>query len=82
MHTTALLLIDIQNDYFPGGRFSLPGAEQAGAQAGRLLAAFRERGGPVVHIQHESVRPGRLFSCPKPKDSLSMPASGPRARSR
>ena len=36
---TALLLIDIQNDYFPGGRMELTGANEAGKAAGRLLAA-------------------------------------------
>ncbi len=27
---TALIIIDIQNDYFPGGRMELAGTEQGG----------------------------------------------------
>lgn len=51
MHT-ALLIIDIQNDYFPGGSMELVGATEAGARAQRVLAVFRERSWPVVHVQH------------------------------
>lgn len=64
MPATALLLIDIQNDYFPRGRFPVPGADAAGAQAGRLLDHFRSRGLPVVHVWHESLRPGASFFLP------------------
>jgi nicotinamidase-related amidase len=48
----ALVIVDIQNDYFPGGRFELVGPEQAAERAARVLAGFRERGEPVFHIQH------------------------------
>ena len=64
MADTALLLIDLQNDYFPGGKMELVGSEQAGQAAARLLACFREKGLPVVHIQHLSVRPGATFFLP------------------
>ena len=60
----ALLIIDIQNDYFPGGAMELVGSEQAGANAARLLAAFRAKGLPVIHIQHVSTRPGASFFLP------------------
>ena len=59
-----LILIDIQNDYFPHGRMELEGSEQAGRAAGRLLAFFRERGLPVFHIRHISVHPGAAFFLP------------------
>lgn len=62
--TTALLLIDIQNDYFPGGAMELVGATEAGVQAGKLLAAFRRASLQVIHIQHISVRPGASFFVP------------------
>jgi nicotinamidase-related amidase len=48
----ALLIIDIQNDYFPGGRFPLVEPEAAAEAAGRVLGAFREKGEAVVHVQH------------------------------
>ena len=38
---TALLLIDIQNDYFPGGKMVLEGTGQASANAAALLSTFR-----------------------------------------
>lgn len=48
----ALLIIDIQNDYFPGGRFPLVGPEDAAAAASRVLARFRAGDEPIVHVQH------------------------------
>jgi hypothetical protein len=36
---TGLILVDIQNEYFPGGRMHLSGIEQA---AGRMLATPSE----------------------------------------
>ena len=50
--TRALLIIDIQRDYFPGGAHPLVEPEAAAAQRGRVLAAFRAAGEPVVHLQH------------------------------
>ena len=60
----ALLLIDIQNDYFPGGAMELFESPRAGVQAGKLLQAFRQKSLPVVHIQHISTRPGATFFVP------------------
>jgi nicotinamidase-related amidase len=57
-----LLLIDIQRDYFPGGRFPLVGPDEAADRAGELLAAFRERGLPVVHVRHESSDPAAFLA--------------------
>ncbi len=62
--TTALVLIDIQNDYFPGGSFEVPGSTEAARQAGRLLGFFREKKWPLVHIHHLSIRPGATFFLP------------------
>jgi nicotinamidase-related amidase len=62
--TTALVLVDIQNDYFPGGKMSLESMDAAAANAARLLAAFRERALPIVHVRHLSVRPGATFFVP------------------
>lgn len=61
---TALLLIDIQNDYFPAGRMELEGSEQAGQAAGDLLQAFRAAKLPIIHVQHVSERPGSTFFLP------------------
>ncbi len=61
---TVLLLIDIQMDYFPGGRMELAGAEAAALNAGRLLGAFRAAGRPIAHVRHVSTRPGATFFLP------------------
>ena len=39
--------------------------EQAAENAGTVLAQFREKGLPVFHIQHLSVRPGATFFVPE-----------------
>ena len=60
----ALILIDLQNDYFPGGTMELAGADAAVTQAARLLQAFRQRGLPLFHVQHIATRPGATFFLP------------------
>lgn len=64
MSDTVLLLVDLQNDYAPGGRMPLDGADVAFERAAALLDAFRRRRAPVVHVRHESVRPGATFFLP------------------
>jgi nicotinamidase-related amidase len=62
--TTALLIIDIQNDYFPGGAMEVVGATTAANQAAKLLAAFRQKARPIIHIQHIATRAGATFFLP------------------
>ena len=62
--TRALLIVDIQNDYFTGGKMELEGSEPASLRAGGLLAAFRQRRMPIIHVQHVSIRPGATFFLP------------------
>ncbi len=65
--TQALLLVDIQNDYFPGGSMELVGSTEAGARAAALLQAFRQAGRPSIHIQHLALRAGATFFLPGTK---------------
>jgi len=62
--STALLIVDIQNDYFPGGAMEVVGATAAANQAASLLAAVRQRARPVIHIQHIAARAGATFFLP------------------
>ena len=50
--STGLILVDIQNDYFPGGRMELVGMDEAAQNAQKLLALFRKNKWPTLHIQH------------------------------
>jgi nicotinamidase-related amidase len=61
---TALVLIDIQNDYFPGGKYELLESEKASLKAKKLLNEFRKRDLPVIHVRHESLRPEAGFFLP------------------
>ncbi len=61
---TALLLIDIQKDYFPGGKHPLVDPLEAAQKAYLLLQCFREHrshSGHHVHIQHISKEPDATF---------------------
>jgi nicotinamidase-related amidase len=51
---TALLLIDIQEFYFPGGFSELSEPENAAENAAKILAQFRENGGEIIHVQHKT----------------------------
>lgn len=61
MENTALLIIDVQNDYFPGGKMTLAKAEQAGENTKKVLEYFRKNNLPVVHIKHISTNDGATF---------------------
>lgn len=55
----ALVLIDVQNDYFPPeGRRPLPDAHAALPNIHRLLAAARAKGIHVIHVVTEKLDPG------------------------
>jgi len=62
---TALLLVDIQNDYFSGGANPLENADMAALNAKRILGKFREDQAEIVHIQHLSKRANAGFFIPE-----------------
>jgi nicotinamidase-related amidase len=62
--STALVLIDIQRDYFPGGRMEVVGAVEACGASRSLLNHFREKGMPIIHVRHVSTRPDATFFLP------------------
>jgi len=51
---TAVLVIDIQKFYFPGGSLPLVEPEQAAAQAARVIRKARMDHIPVIFVQHKS----------------------------
>lgn len=76
--STALLVIDIQNDYFPGGAMELVGSIEAGQQARKLIEAFRSKALPVIHVQHIATRPGASFFVPGTHGVEIHPSAAPR----
>lgn len=62
--TRLLVLIDIQRDYFPGGRHPLVDPDAAADAAARLLAGFRAAAERVVHVQHVWDSPDAAFFAP------------------
>lgn len=73
-----LILVDIQNDYFPGGKMQLVGMEQAARNAALLLDKFRKEGAPVLHIRHIATPPGATFFLPDTPGAEIHPAVAPR----
>ena len=59
-----LLLVDLQNDYFPGGKMELVDIDHAAYNAEILLIKFRKERRPIFHVQHLSVNPGAVFFLP------------------
>lgn len=61
MSKRAVVVIDLQNEYFPSGKLPLVGIEEAVANAARVIAAARSNGDPVIHVRHESIAPDAPF---------------------
>ena len=57
MSKKALIIIDIQNDYFEGGNIPLVNPVEASVNAGKVLKHFRAKNLPIAHIQHVSANP-------------------------
>jgi len=64
---TALIIIDIQNDYFENGTMTLVGSDKASENAKLLLDRFRADSLPIIHIQHIATRPTATFFLPNTK---------------
>ncbi|WP_026840371.1 cysteine hydrolase family protein [Citrifermentans bremense] len=72
-----LILVDLQNDYFPGGSMELVGMVEATANAKLLLEQARKSGTPVIHIQHIAARPGAAFFVPGTDGAEINPVAEP-----
>lgn len=62
----ALLVIDIQNFYFPGGRSELVEPVQAAEKAAVAIAHARAENAPVIYIQHKSAAGMEINDLVKP----------------
>lgn len=59
--TNAVILVDIQNDYFPGGKWPVSDMLSAGENAAKILAAARNARDLIVHVHHEMPEGGPFF---------------------
>lgn len=61
MKKALIIIIDIQNDYFEGGKMTINNAKNASLNAKKVLSYFRINDLPIVHIQHISTRESATF---------------------
>ncbi len=61
MGKRAVIVVDIQNDYFPGGKYTLENIEQVAEKAAGVIEAARGKGDRVIHVQHVFADPGAPF---------------------
>ncbi|SDC15380.1 cysteine hydrolase family protein [Williamwhitmania taraxaci] len=64
--TEVLLLIDIQDFYFPGGKSALVQPIPAAKNAELILEKFRKANKPVIHIKHKVESGGNIYYLVKP----------------
>ncbi len=78
MEKAALVVIDAQQEYFaPIGKVVLPGGPEAVSRIARLLAWARAKAVPVIHVVHESRRPGTQTFVPGSKALEIHPDAAP-----
>jgi len=74
----ALVVIDAQQEYFaPAGKVVLPGGPAAVARIADALAWARAQGLAVVHVVHESRKPGAAIFAPGSPALEVHPAARP-----
>ncbi|MFT5708093.1 MAG: nicotinamidase-related amidase [Oceanospirillaceae bacterium] len=80
MSTTGLLIVDFQNDYFSsyiGAKLALSETEAASAQGAKILAQFREKNLPIIHVRHEFTTSDAPFFLPNSEGAHIHPSVAP-----
>ncbi|OGT37077.1 MAG: hypothetical protein A3F12_03620 [Gammaproteobacteria bacterium RIFCSPHIGHO2_12_FULL_38_14] len=75
---TALLLLEIQNDYFQNGRIPLEKSLEVSSKAQKILALYREKELPIFHIQQISTQPNAAYFLPCTKGAAFYPSVEPK----
>ncbi|MBM1173871.1 cysteine hydrolase family protein [Microvirga arabica] len=78
MSKRAVIVVDLQNDYFAGGKYSLVNIDQAAANAAKVIASARDKGDEVIHVQHVFLDPQAPFFLPETEGVKINPAVAPR----
>ena len=61
---SALIIVDIQNDYFQKGTMTLVEPDKASENAKLVLEQFRKEKFPIIHIQHIATQTSATFFLP------------------
>lgn len=61
MSKRAVIVVDLQNEYWPEGGFALANIEIAAANAARVIAHARQLGDLVVNVRHEMPADAPVF---------------------
>lgn len=77
MITRAIIVVDIQNEYFPGGKLLLNGIEEAATNAAKVIDHARSAKELVVYLQHESSDPEIPFFTPCTQEVVIHPVVAP-----
>ncbi|MDR5782744.1 cysteine hydrolase family protein [Caballeronia sp. LZ065] len=77
MSKQAIIVVDIQNDYFPGGKWVLEGADAAADNARAVIEAGRANGDFIVHVQHVTLAEGAAFFVPDTEGVQIHPKAAP-----
>lgn len=72
---SALLVIDMQNDSLPEGFYPVWNMAEVIANAGRVIAACRRHGIPVVYTQHTYRPDGKDIALGEPLDDRGRPCA-------
>ncbi len=64
MSKRAIVVVDLQNDYWPSGKWPLDGIDQAAANAARVIEKARAVGDTVIHVRHEFASADAPFFAP------------------
>ncbi|ONF97136.1 cysteine hydrolase family protein [Sphingomonas jeddahensis] len=77
MSKRAIVVVDLQNDYWPSGKFPLVGIDAAAANAAKVVEAARASGDEVIHVRHEFTDPAMPFFNPGTEGSEIHPVVQP-----
>ena len=77
MNKTALIVIDLQNEYLPTGKLPLARLDAAVANAVAAIGRARATGVPVFHVRHESADPDAPIFAPGTPNVDIQPAVAP-----
>lgn len=77
MHHTALIVIDLQNEYLPTGKLPLSGLDAAVANAVAAIGHARATGIPVFHVRHEAAGADAPIFAPGTPNVDFQPAVAP-----